>query len=345
MKPKIVIDKNIPFIQGVLEPFASVVYCDGLEISSELVRDADALIIRTRTKCDAALLQHSSVKFIATATIGFNHIDTEFCAKKGIFWSSAAGCNAVAVGQYVASALSFLSEKNGVDWNEKTLGIVGVGHVGAEVEKIAHHLGMRVLRNDPPRADREGAALFVDLATIQHESDVITFHTPLTATGVYATKYLADAEFFNNLARRPVIINSARDGVVNETALKQALNSGKISDVVIDCWENEPDIDLELLRMCALGTPHIAGYSADGKANATTMSVQAVARFFGFPLEDFQVQLPPKSLIHIGKQSPYKVFLKNYSIEEDSTKLKQHPEMFEVLRNHYSLRRESIIVP
>lgn len=345
MKPKIVIDKNIPFIQGVFEPFASVEYVAGQEITSEIVRDADALIIRTRTKCDAALLDGSTVQYIATATIGFNHIDTEFCRRKNICWNSAIGCNAAAVGQYVASALSYLALHNDICWKGKTIGIVGVGHVGREVEKVAQSLGLKILRNDPPRSEQEGSAKFVSLQTIQSEADIITFHTPLMQTGKYATWHLADSAFFRQLQKCPIIINCARGGIVDENALKYGIQNHLISHIVLDCWENEPNIDMDLLHLCDLATPHIAGYSADGKANATEMSVRAVARFFGFPLENFKVKLPPKSVVHYQKSSLQNAYLETYPIQNDVAKLRDNPKSFEDLRNHYVFRREAIIIP
>lgn len=340
MKPKIVIDQDIPFVRGVFEPFATVEYAQGDSFSPEMVRNADALVVRTRTQCDAQLLANSAVKIIATATIGFNHIDTDFCEKNGIFWTNAAGCNAAAVGQYAASALSFLAKKRGDDLTGKTLGIVGVGHVGKEVEKLAKLLKMRILLNDPPRAEKEGKNQFVSLETICHEANFITFHTPLTKDGKFATFHLADQIFFENLQKKPTIINAARGGVVDENCLKWAKKTGKIASIVIDCWENEPKIDLELLNLCDLATPHIAGYSADGKANATQMAVRAVSEFFCFPLQNFTVNLGEKTVFEYKQNSLIDTFLQNYPIQNDSENLKQNPANFEQLRNHYNFRRE-----
>ncbi|HPW89809.1 MAG TPA: 4-phosphoerythronate dehydrogenase [Paludibacteraceae bacterium] len=340
-KPTIVIDAHIPFIKGVLEQVAYVHYYPANEITADTVRHADALIVRTRTACNEALLAHSSVRFIATATIGFDHIDTEFCATQGIAWTNAAGCNASSVAQYIGSVLAFWANKNKFTLANKTLGIVGVGHVGTEVVHVAQLLGMRILLNDPPRAQHDKTTDFVSLDLIAREADVITFHTPLTTDGAYPTYNLASADFFDKLQRRPLIINSARGGVVDESALKIALKQGKISDVVLDCWENEPDVDKDLLQITLLSTPHIAGYSSDGKAKATEMSVRAVSRFFGLGLDDYTVtELSPKEIKCLTRHDLSQALLANYNIQADSEQLRANPERFEALRSHYPVRRE-----
>lgn len=338
---KIVVDKFIPYINGVLEPFAEVQYLAPADFTPEAVRCADALVVRTRTRCDGALLADSAVKFIATATIGYDHIDTQFCAERGIAWTNAAGCNAAAVAQYVASALGMWAHDGRRDLRQLTLGIVGVGHVGCEVLKTANLLGMSVLQNDPIRANAENSADFVSLDTVAAHADVITFHTPLTHSGRYATYHLADADFFAKCARKPLIINAARGGVVDEQALKQALQCGRVSACVVDCWENEPHIDRELLDLSLLATPHIAGYSVDGKATATAMCVRAVSRFFGLGLDDFCVsQLPPKPICRCTYSALPQKMVENYDIRRDDAALRHQPDAFERLRSGYSFRRE-----
>ena len=278
-KPTIVIDAHIPFIKGVLESVAQVSYYPANEITADVVNHADALIVRTRTACNEALLANSSVRFIATATIGFDHIDADFCAAHAIEWNNAAGCNASSVAQYIGSALAFWANKNQCTLAGKTLGVVGVGHVGTEVVRMAHLLGMRILLNDPPRAEEDKTTGFVSLDVLAREADVITFHTPLTTDGPFPTHHLANAYFFDQLRRKPLLINSARGGVVDESALKVALKLGKISDVVLDCWEHEPIVDNDLLQATLLSTPHIAGYSFEGKVNGTQMSIRSVAKY------------------------------------------------------------------
>ena len=340
-KPTIVIDAHIPFIKGVLEQVAHVSYYPANEITADVVRHADALIVRTRTACNEALLAHSSVRFMATATIGFDHIDADFCADHHIAWTNAAGCNASSVAQYITSALIFWAQKNKTTLHEKIVGIVGVGHVGTEVSRAAQLLGMRILLNDPPREQMDSVTPFVSLDVIMREADVITFHTPLTVDGAFPTFHLGDSSFFNGLKRKPLIINSARGGIVDEVALQEALKTGKIADVVIDCWENEPRIDKKLLERSLLSTPHIAGYSADGKAKATEMSVRAVSRFFNLGLDDFCVtELPPKVRKTVIREQLPLLMLENYNVLQDSNQLRSNPEKFEDLRSHYPIRRE-----
>lgn len=342
MRPTIIIDDFIPYIKGVFEPVADVVYLPPKAFTPQAVRCADALVVRTRTRCDGALLAGSQVKFIATATIGYDHIDAPFCAERGIVWTNAAGCNAASVAQYVASALCVWAQAARRDLCRCRLGVVGVGHVGREVLKMANLLGMNVLQNDPIREKAEGKNGFVSLAEVAAQADIITFHTPLTHSGDYATYHLADADFFARCARKPLIINAARGGVVDEQALQQAVQRGNVAACVVDCWENEPRINRRLLDLSLLATPHIAGYSADGKATATTMSVRAVSRFFGLGLDDFRVaQLPPKPVCRCSRSALQQKMVENYDIRRDDAALRRNPEAFEQLRGAYPVRREA----
>ena len=251
----ILADSKIPYLKGVFEPYADIRYLDPGEFSPETVRDADALIIRTRTKCDAALLEHSRARIIATATIGMDHIDTDWCGKRGIVCRNAAGCNAASVAQYMTSALLRMSIRHGVELRGKTLGVIGCGHVGTKVAAAAYALGMNVLVNDPPRARREGPSGFVTLETIQREADFVTFHVPLTHEGPDRTEHLADEAFFRGLEKKPYFFNTSRGDVVDEAALKEAIVSGRISGAVLDVWHAEPDIDRELLSLVDYATP------------------------------------------------------------------------------------------
>lgn len=340
-KPTIIIDSRIPFINGVLDDVANVLYLTADEITPSAVKFVDALIIRTRTRCDAHLLANSSVKFIATATIGYDHIDTLYCAENHIQWVNAAGCNASSVAQYMGSALAVWSHKTGHKLDGKTLGLVGVGQVGRAVFHLAKQLGMNVILNDPPREQVEGSANFVSLERLQQEADIISFHTPLNSTGNFPTFHLASYDFFDHVVRSPLIINTARGGIINEEALKMALNSKKISDVIIDCWENEPQIDTELLDKAMIATPHIAGYSADGKAKATEMSVHAMSRFFHFGLDNFSVvQLKPRLKQVVKRAEWTELMMKNYAIITDDKSLRSNPKAFEQLRSSYPIRRE-----
>lgn len=346
---KFIIDDKIPYIKGALEPFGEVLYLPGSKTTPEVVRHADALITRTRTICNEKLLKGSGVKFIATATIGFDHIDTCYCEKAGISWTNAPGCNSKSVEQYIASALFVMAQKMGFSLKSKTIGIVGAGQVGSKVAKICEIFGMNVLLNDPPRARTEGPDQFVSLDLIKQEADLITLHVPLNMEGEDATFHLADPAFFDSLGRKPVIINSCRGEVVDHPAAKTALMQGKIAALMLDCWEKEPDIDLELLNQCILATPHIAGYSRDGKANGTTMSIQAVSRFFHLGIDHWQaknVELPEETVLQLDgtglseEQILAKAVLFTYDIRNDDQTLRKEPANFEKLRGDYPVRRE-----
>ena len=335
---KVIVDNKIPYIAGEIEKIADkVVYLPGDAFTKEEVKEADALVVRTRTHCNRDLLEGSQVKFIVTATIGFDHIDTEYCHEAGIAWTNCPGCNAGSVEQYIHSVLLLLKREKGLKLEEATLGIVGVGHVGSRVKRMAESLGMKVLLNDPPRADK-GEKGFVDLRTIASESDVITFHTPLIKEGIYRTYHLVDKDFLFSLKRNPVIINSSRGEVVDTASLLIALSAGKVKDAVIDTWEYEPVISRELMEVAFLATPHIAGYSADGKANATQMSLEALARFFGVEA-DFCVMPPEYSGIQFSDDAE-EAYLQAYNPTRDSEWLKKCPEKFEWFRGSYPLRRE-----
>lgn len=337
---KMIIDNKIPFIKGAIEKIADeVVYAPGSGFSPELVRDADALIVRTRTHCNRELLEGSRVKFIATATIGFDHIDTEYCRTAGISWTNAPGCNSASVAQYIQSSLLLLQSTRGRQLHEMTIGIVGIGNVGSKVAKVAQRLGMRILQNDLPRTEQEGNGAFTSLERIAKESDVITFHVPLYKEGKYKTFHLADRAFFEMLERKPVIMNTSRGEVVETDALLHALESGIVSEAVIDVWEKEPDISLALLDKVMIGTPHIAGYSADGKANATRMSLDALCRYFGVEA-DYQIIPPQPEATDLSAPTMAEAQLKIYDPRRDSDALKLHPECFEILRGDYPLRRE-----
>lgn len=347
---KVVIDDKIPFIKGALENFAKVVYLPGAKTTSADVADASALITRTRTDCSERLLGGSHVKFIATATIGYDHIDTSYCDSRKIFWTNAPGCNSSSVAQYITSVLLNLAVRNNLRLDTMTLGVIGVGNVGSKVANVGEALGMKVLLNDPPRARKEGSEKFSSLGEILSEADVVTCHVPLSSEGDDATYHLADAAFFRSLKKKPYFINSSR-GEVNDTpALVDALKTGRIAGAVVDVWENEPDISRELLSLVDIATPHIAGYSTDGKANGTSMSIQALAKFFGIKeLEAWYpaaVPLPENTVIEIdpvGKsfeEAMLEIVSISYNVMDDFRKLRNSPDTFEKQRGDYPLRRE-----
>ena len=337
---KIIIDDKIPYIKEAAEKIADeAIYAPGKDFTRELVQDADALIIRTRTHCNRELLEGSKVKFIATATIGFDHIDTEYCKQAGIEWANAPGCNSASVAQYIQSSLLIWKSLRNKKPDELTIGIIGVGNVGSKVAKVAQDFGMRVLLNDLPREEKEGNITFTSLEKIAEECDIITFHVPLYKEGKYKTYHLADGNFFRSLQRKPVVINTSRGEVIETNALLEAINNGIISDAVIDVWEHEPEINRELLEKVLIGTPHIAGYSADGKANATRMSLDSICRFFHLSAT-YEITPPAPSSPLIEAKDREEALLKMYNPIEDSNRLKSHPELFETLRGDYPLRRE-----
>ncbi|MFZ4725727.1 MAG: 4-phosphoerythronate dehydrogenase PdxB [Paludibacter sp.] len=346
---KLIIDDKIPYIRGAFESVAEVVYLPGSKTTAEIVKDADAIVTRTRTICNKKLLAGSTVKFIATATIGYDHIDTEYCDNAGIQWTNAPGCNSKSVEQYVASAIMVLAEKNNWNLSEKTIGVVGVGNVGSKVARICEIFGMKVLQNDPPRERVEGSGQFVSIRQIMDEADIITLHVPLNLKGEDATFHLGNDSFFNALKKKPVLINSCRGEVTETNAVKTALKSEKISAFVCDCWENEPDLDLELLQLTEIATPHIAGYSKDGKAIGTLMSVQAINNYFGLGLENWKpsgVELPLNPEITIDgtglteQQIIAKAILHTYDIRNDDRDFRNNVKEFEQLRGDYPTRRE-----
>lgn len=337
---KVIVDNKIPYIREAIELIADeVVFLPGKEFEPALVKDADALIIRTRTHCGRELLEGSSVRFIATATIGYDHIDTDYCAQAGITWANAPGCNSGSVAQYIESCLLILEKEYGYTLKGMTIGIVGAGNVGRKVSAIGHKYGMRVLLNDPPREAAEGTAGFVSLSKIAGECDIISFHTPLNKAGRYTTYHLADDRFFGSLKRSPVLINTSRGEVVDTDSLLKALASGKVKASITDVWEHEPDIDRTLLERAIISTPHIAGYSADGKANATRMSLEALCRYFGSPAR-FGINPPEPSNPVIHAATEAEALLRIYNPQTDSGMLKAHPELFEKFRGDYPLRRE-----
>jgi len=346
---KIIIDDKIPYIKGVFEPFAEVVYLPGNKTTPEIVKDADAIITRTRTICNEKLLSGSKVKFIATATIGYDHIDTEYCEKSGIGWTNAPGCNSGSVMQYIASALTALAEKKNLTLKGKTIGIVGVGNVGSKVARLCEIFGMKVLLNDPPRARNEGAKGFVEIDEVLETADIITLHVPLNIEGIDKTYHFAGNSFFARARKHPIIINSCRGEVTDTHSLKSALKSEIISGAVIDCWENEPEPDRELLDLVDFGTPHIAGYSKDGKANGTSMSVRAVSKFFGLGINAWScscIEPPVLAEIYIdgtGKTTQQvlaEAIFATYDIREDDKRLRLSVETFEKQRGDYPVRRE-----
>jgi erythronate-4-phosphate dehydrogenase len=346
---RIVADDKIPFLKGALEQFAEVIYLPGHKIGNEDLKNADALLTRTRTTCNESLLKGTTIRFIGTATIGFDHIDTAYCEKNKIYWTNAPGCNSSSVLQYIAAALFKVAHLQSFNLKFKTIGIVGVGNVGSKVEKLARRIGMRVLLNDPPRARNEAGGNFVDLDKILNESDFITVHVPLNISGEDQTFHFFDSKVFKKMKTGIWLFNSSRGEVIDTNDLKGALTSGKLGGAVLDVWENEPHIDLDLLSKAFIVSPHIAGYSADGKANGTSMIVNSLCKFFELPQYNWypdNIPPPPSADILIecnGKTEEdilREAVFHTYDICRDDRNLRSSPLDFERLRGDYPLRRE-----
>lgn len=349
---KIVADDKIPFLQGVFESAgANVVYLPGNTITAKSLRSADALVVRTRTQCSEGLLKGSSVRIIASATSGTDHIDSAWCEAAGIRTVNAPGCNASSVAQYVLSVLMRDFLKNGINPHGKKLGVIGAGHVGSKVAALARIIGMEVLLNDPPKqraAGPENAKTYSPLESLCTECDYLTLHTPLHLTGPDRTFHLAGEEFFRSCRKKPFFINTSRGENTDTEALIRALEKKLIRGAAIDVWENEPHINTELLAHIDCATPHIAGYSADGKANGTAAAVRALAEFFHLTaLQNFypeRIPPPENPVIRTDNFPPERLvpdaILQSYDPALDDVSLRAAPDSMEFLRGHYPVRRE-----
>ncbi|HCY00295.1 MAG TPA: erythronate-4-phosphate dehydrogenase [Bacteroidales bacterium] len=347
---RIVADKDIPYLNGVFEAYSyKVEYLKGNEIGEIQIKDADILIIRTRTICNKELLENSRVSVIATASIGTDHIDLEYCNTKGIKVISAPGCNAGAVTQWVLSAIfSLLNKGEYADLSSITLGIVGVGNIGQRLTESAQTLGFNILQCDPPREEKEGCNHFVSLNQIASQSDIVSLHVPLTFKDRYKTQHMVNHEVLSKLKPNAILLNSSRGGVIDENALLNQLATKNLL-IGLDVWENEPHPNAQLLQKVHIATPHIAGYSLEGKVNATRMVVESLSKHFGLNINS--VKLGTKDIKEMHEISidkfmqnnmlDYnKLFNRVYSIVNDSKELKKYPEKFELIRNSYNLRRE-----
>ena len=341
-KIRIIADNKIPFLQGSpLKDAAEMIFLPGAAITKKELMNADAVITRTRTKCNEETLEGTPVKAIATATIGYDHIDTDYCGKHGILWKNAPGCNATSVAQYITSLLLRLSLRHDFSLAGRKLGVVGAGNVGKRVIEKAKALGMEVLVNDPPRAEAEGPAGFSPLETIIREADIITLHVPLEKSGPHPTWHLADESFMKSMKPSAFLINSSRGSVADNEALKKALNEKRIAGAALDVWEKEPEIDPELMALLDFATPHIAGYSTDGKANGTAASVHFIADFFGFSgMGDWYPDVPQPANREISVSTLAEAVFASYDIASDDMKLRNSPQTFEKQRGDYPLRRE-----
>ena len=364
---KIVADGNIPFVAECFSSIGQVKVVGGREITPAAVRDADILLVRSVTQVGPDLLAGSKVRFVGTATIGFDHIDADFLRRNNIGFASAPGSNANSAAEYIIAALLEIGQRFHIDLEGKSIGIIGVGNVGSRVAKKAMALGMKVYLNDPPLQRqsllrrsrlrrRIGDPKYLAIEEL-FGCDFITIHTPLTFEGIDKTFHLADERFFRSLKEHCVFINASRGGVVDSAALKSAIRSGMLQAVALDVWENEPNIDTELLRMVDIGTPHIAGYSLDGKIAGMIMIYKAACEHFKLePKYDMQDFLPAPAVrelrINPGRGTEQDVVAgtvqKIYDIRKDDGRLRRilersaekRGELFDSLRKNYPVRRE-----
>lgn len=324
MVKQVIIDKGIPFLEGVFPPEIEVLYLSPEDITSESVRYADALFVRTRTQINKELLHGSNVRFVATATIGFDHIDQDYCREAGIHWVSCPGCNAQAVCDYVEEAIASLPHCL-IASSPLTIGIIGYGNVGKLVAQMAERKGYKVLLSDPP------LGIGMSLEQLAPLCDVLTFHTPLTREGEYPTYHLCDETILRLCKPSTLIINAARGGVIDEQALLSCLSPLASSPhrliASIDCWENEPNINQDLLKHVELASFHIAGYSIQGKMNASEMCLRAFCEFFSLPILSINKKVVP---LQGDSESGW--------LKRISAQLKASPEHFEQLRKQYRLR-------
>lgn len=353
---KIVADMNIPFVRECFSSIGEVKVLEGRDITPKVVADAEALLVRSITPVNAELLRGSRVRFVGTATIGFDHVDVEYLRRNNIGFASAPGSNANSAAEYIIASLLEIGHKHKIQLEGKSIGIIGVGNVGGKVARKCEALGMRVYRNDPPLQRQTGEPQYLPIEGL-FGCDFITLHTPLTFEGVDKTFHLAGERFLRSLKRTCILLNASRGAVHDTTALKSAIRSGALKAVVLDVWENEPNIDVEMLNMVDLGTPHIAGYSLDGKIAGMIMIYKALCEYFGlapkFNVEDF-VPDPdvPELHIHPCGGDEQELLLdavrKVYDIRRDDGELRHilnepaanRGRSFDKLRKNYAVRRE-----
>jgi erythronate-4-phosphate dehydrogenase len=353
---KIVADENIPFVAECFSSIGAVETVSGRKITTKNIADADVLLVRSITKVNADLLAGSKIRFVGTATIGFEHIDIEYLSQNNIGFASAPGSNANSAAEYIIAGLLNIAKQHSIDLEGKPIGIIGVGNVGSRVDKKCKALGMKTYLNDPPLWRQTGDPKYLPIEEL-FDCDFITLHTPLTFEGEDKTFHLADKSFFNLLKKGCIFINASRGGVVDSSALKTAIRERKLRATVLDVWENEPNIDVELLEMVDIGTPHIAGYSLDGKIAGMIMIYKAACEYFGLEGKyDISSFLPepavPELKIDIKSGSEQDILLsavrRVYDIKADDINLRridkkskdQQGQYFDHLRKTYPVRRE-----
>lgn len=344
---RIVADENIPCVREAFGAWGDVTTLAGHAMTPDAVREADVLLVRSVTRVDEALLTDSRVKYVASATSGTDHVDLGYLARNGIGFCDAPGSNADAVAQYVIVALHAVAARLGRRVSEMSIGIIGVGQVGSRLSRLCEALGMRVVWNDPPLAAQSNDLRYRPLTSILN-CDVLTLHVPLSDEGPLKTRELVNEEFLEAMRPGAVLINTCRGGVVDESALKRAIDGGKLAACVLDVWRNEPRIDSDLLETVTFGTPHIAGYSVEGKLRGTQMIHDGLASMMGIEsgwyMNDYLPSPPPA--VRVWSPLDLGVVLRGvYDIERDDAALREAIRAsdgsgFHALRKNYPPRRE-----
>ncbi|NBC99932.1 4-phosphoerythronate dehydrogenase PdxB [Atlantibacter hermannii] len=347
---KILVDENMPYARELFARLGEVKAVPGRPIPVAELDDADALMVRSVTKVNGPLLDGKGVRFVGTATAGTDHVDQDYLHQAGIAFSAAPGCNAIAVVEYVFSALLMLAERDGFELTDRTVGIVGVGNVGGRLQKRLEALGVRTLLCDPPRADNGEPGDFQPLDKLVEEADILTFHTPLYKDGPYKTWHLADEALISRLKPGAILINACRGAVVDNAALLKCLDAGQKLSTVLDVWEPEPDLNVALLDKVDIGTAHIAGYTLEGKARGTTQVFEAYSAFIGKPQQIALDSLLPapefgRITLHGPLDQPTLKRLVHlvYDVRRDDAPLRKVAGVageFDKLRKHYLERRE-----
>ncbi len=349
---KIIVDENIVFAKEAFGLLGDVKLLSGREINNNSLKDCDILIVRSVTRVDEALLKNTPIKFVGTATIGTDHIDLDYLKENEIAFADAKGCNAFSVAEYLIAALLKIADRQKFSIKEKTIGIVGVGNVGSKVAKFAEALGMKVLLNDPPLKRKGDLREFVELDKIL-SADIITLHVPLNLNGIDKTYHLFDMEKLNELKDEAILINTSRGSVVDNKDLLEVIDKKKLK-VVLDVWENEPEINLNLLNKVVIGTPHIAGYSLEGKINGTEMIFNALCNYLNVSVNfNFKKDPLENSILNFNESFSFEENLGNiisniYPIDRDDKNMRkaetlnieERSKYFDLLRKNYPVRRE-----
>ena len=346
-RPKLIVDDSLPYLSTTLSRYTDALFLPSQEITQEAIRkhQAQGLLIRSVCQCNSELLEKTTIRFIATATAGTDHIDSDYCKAHHIVVKNAPGCNAPAVAQYLFGALARSSLKKKKSLSGMSLGIVGVGHVGKEVLRYAKAIGMKTYLCDPIRAEVEETNDFCSLEELLSQSDLISFHVPLTHHGKYPTFHLLNTDSLAFVKQGAIIINAARGAVVDTKALLKAKETKKISAMIIDCWEGEPKISPQLLQEAFIATPHIAGFSAESKARGSRTIAEEMAHFFNIGIDCSEIT-PPKEEGLVIEASLYgdwtieKCLEKAINLETIENKLRRNPSSFESLRVGYTFHRE-----